>query len=69
MNKFNGFADFEENQFLGERPHELSVCITTGNLGDIRRFPVASREDALAKCKELNVRPNFGDSESRKQAE
>lgn len=55
----NGFADFLENTFIGKKPHELSICITTGNLGDIRRFAVESKKEAKEICKKFQVVPKF----------
>lgn len=54
--KYNGFAEIKQWQFLGSRPHELTICKINGNLGDIRRLAVANKQEALQKCKELNVR-------------
>ena len=51
----NGFATVLKNAFLGSKPHELTVCITTGALGDIRRFAVANMADARTRCADLGV--------------
>ncbi len=54
-NSYNGFADLFRNAFIGNKPHELIVCITTGNFGNIRRFAVSSVKEAEQKCKDMNV--------------
>lgn len=55
----NGFADLIKNAFIGQKPHELSIVIKTGKLGDIRRIAVSTIAEARAKCTEFNVTPRF----------
>ena len=55
----NGYADLIKNMFFGKKQHELSIVITTGGLGDIRRFAVSTIEEARSRCAEFNVTPRF----------
>jgi len=54
--KYDGFAKVVKHAFLGNKQHELSICMTNGNLGDIRRFAVQNMAEAIAKCAEFNVK-------------
>lgn len=51
----NGYATITKNIFIGKKPHELSIVMTNGKLGDIRRFAVQNIDEAKTKCAELNV--------------
>lgn len=59
MDKYTGHAEILKNAFLGSHPHELTIVLTNGNLGDFRRFAVNTVEEAKEKCKQFNVKPNF----------
>ncbi len=54
--KYNGFAKVVKHAFLGNKPHELSIVMTNGLLGDFRRFAVQNMDEAKIKCAEFNVR-------------
>ena len=54
--KYDGFAELVKNMFIGNKPHELSICMTNGLLGDFRRFAVQNMAEAIAKCAEFNVK-------------
>ena len=51
----NGYETITKNMFIGKKPHELSIVMTNGKLGDIRRFAVQNIGEAKTKCAELNV--------------
>ena len=46
----NGYAQVLLNAFKGANPHELSITITSGAIGDIRRFAVPNIEAARLRA-------------------
>jgi len=45
-----------KHAFTGNKPHELSIVMTNGLIGDFRRFAMQNMAEAIAKCAEFNVK-------------
>jgi len=54
--KYDGFAEVIKHAFTGNKPHELSIVMTNGLIGDFRRFAMQNMAEAIAKCAEFNVK-------------